>query len=80
MCEVVLFGKTMTHLSSPDFQRLEQTNLLDVNGRESELKAALAVQRLGLKTAYVTRLTSNSLGRMIEDLEMTDSRGPSTPG
>ena len=55
----------MIRLSPPGFRRLEQTTTLDVNVGGSELNVAVAAQRLGLKTAYVTRLTENPLGRMI---------------
>ena len=63
--DLVTFGETMIRLSPPNFRRLEQTNLLEVNVGGSELNVAVAAQRLGLKTAYVTRLTNNPLGRMI---------------
>lgn len=63
--DLVTFGETMIRLSPPDFRRLEQTTLLEVNVGGSELNVAVAAQRLGLKTAYVTRLTQNPLGRMI---------------
>lgn len=63
--DLVTFGETMVRLSPPNFQRLEQTNLLEVNVGGSELNVAVAAQRLGLRTAYVTRLTRNPLGRMI---------------
>lgn len=63
--DLVTFGETMIRLSPPGFRRLEQTTTLDVNVGGSELNVAVAAQRLGLKTAYVTRLTENPLGRMI---------------
>jgi len=63
--DLISFGETMIRLSPPNFQRLEQTNLLEVNVGGSELNTAVAAQRLGLKAAYVTRLTNNPLGRMI---------------
>jgi len=63
--ELVTFGETMIRLSPSGFRRLEQTNLLEVNVGGSELNVAVAAQRLGLRTAYVTRLTRNPLGRMI---------------
>ena len=65
--ELVTFGETMIRLSPPDHQRLEQTELFNVHVGGSELNTAVAAQRLGLQTAYVTRLTKNSLGRMIEN-------------
>lgn len=63
--DLVTFGETMIRLSPPNFRRLEQADLLEVNIGGSELNVAVTAQRLGLKTAYVTRLTDNPLGRMI---------------
>jgi 2-dehydro-3-deoxygluconokinase len=65
--ELITFGETMIRLSPPGYARLEQTNSLDVNVGGSELNVAVAAQRLGLQTSYVTRLTRNPLGRMIEN-------------
>lgn len=63
--DLVTFGETMIRLSPLGFRRLEQANLLEINVGGSELNTAVAAQRLGLKTTYVTRLTQNPLGRMI---------------
>jgi 2-dehydro-3-deoxygluconokinase len=63
--DLVTFGEAMIRLSPPHFQRLEQTTSLDVQVGGAELNVAVAAQRLGLETAYVTRLTANPLGRMI---------------
>lgn len=63
--DLVTFGETMIRLSPPNFRRLEQTDLLEVNVGGAELNVAVAAQRLGLRCAYVTRLTDNPLGRMI---------------
>jgi len=65
--DLVTFGETMIRLSPPGHRRLEQAITFDVNVGGSELNTAVAAQRLGIKTAYVTRLTDNSLGRMIEN-------------
>ncbi|MBC7093614.1 sugar kinase [Candidatus Bipolaricaulota bacterium] len=63
--DLVTFGETMIRLSPPSFRRLEQTDILEVNVGGAELNVAVTAQRLGLKTAYITRLTQNALGRMI---------------
>lgn len=63
--DLVTFGETMIRLSPPDFKRLEQTEALNVTVGGSEMNVAVAARRLGLKTAFVTRLTQNPLGRMI---------------
>lgn len=57
----------MVRLSPLAYYRLEQANLLDVHVGGSELNTAVAAQRLGVNTTYVTRLTRNPLGRMIEN-------------
>ena len=55
----------MVRLSPPDFKRLEQTTTLDLNIGGAELNVAVGVARLGLKSAWVSRLPENPLGRMI---------------
>jgi len=65
--DLVTCGETMIRLSPPGHRRLEQAITFDVNVGGSELNTAVAAQRLGIRTAYVTRLTDNSLGRMIEN-------------
>jgi len=65
--DLVTFGETMIRLSPPDHRRLEQTTTFDVNVGGSELNTAVVAQRLGLNTSYVTRLTKNPLGRMVEN-------------
>ena len=65
--DLVTFGETMVRLSPPGYRRLEQATTFDVNVGGSELNTAVAAQRLGIKTAYVTRLTDNPLGRIIEN-------------
>jgi 2-dehydro-3-deoxygluconokinase len=63
--DVVTLGETMIRLSPPFDQRIEQAERLHlkVGGAESNLAVALA--RLGLKTAWVSRLVDNALGRRI---------------
>jgi len=39
--DLVTFGETMIRLSPPNFRRLEQTNLLEVNVGGSELNVAV---------------------------------------
>ncbi len=65
--DIVTFGETMIRLSAPDYKRLEQTETMNVNVGGSESSVAIAIRRLGLTTAFVTRLTSNPLGRMVEN-------------
>lgn len=67
MADVVTFGETMVRLSPPNYRRLEQTNLLDVNVGGAEWNVAVDLSRLGISTAWVSRLTDNALGRMIRN-------------
>jgi 2-dehydro-3-deoxygluconokinase len=67
MVDVVTFGESMIRLCPPNFQRLEQANTFDVNIGGAELTVAAGVSRLGIKSAWVSRLPSNPLGRMIEN-------------
>jgi 2-dehydro-3-deoxygluconokinase len=65
MADVVTFGETMIRLSPPDQLRLEQAGSLNVSAGGAELNVAAGVARLGLSSAYVSRLPTNPLGRMI---------------
>jgi 2-dehydro-3-deoxygluconokinase len=65
MNQVVTFGEAMLRLTPPNYQRLEQTVSLDVTVGGSELNSAIAISRLGMKSAWVSKLTSNPLGRII---------------
>lgn len=67
MADVVTFGETMVRLSPPDYRRLEQTHVLDVNIGGAEWNVAADLSRLGISTAWVSRLTDNALGRMIRN-------------
>jgi len=67
MYDVVTFGEAMVRLSPPSFQRLEQTHSLDVQIGGGEYNVAVACARLGLRSAWVSRLTDNPLGRMIRN-------------
>jgi 2-dehydro-3-deoxygluconokinase len=65
--DVVCFGEAMVRLCPPDFMRLEQTPTLNVNVGGGELNVAVATARLGLKTAWVSRLPQDPLGRLIRN-------------
>ena len=67
MFDFVTFGETMIRLSPPDYCRLEQTNVLDVNVGGAEMNVAAGLSRLGLKVSWVSRLTDNELGAMIRN-------------
>jgi 2-dehydro-3-deoxygluconokinase len=65
MYDLVTFGEAMIRLSPPDYKRLEQTTTLDLNIGGAELNVAVGVARLGLKSAWISKLPDNPLGRMI---------------
>ncbi len=67
MAQVVTLGEAMLRLSPPDFQRLEQTNSFDVKVGGGELNVAVGVSRLGLESAWVSKLPKNPLGRMVRN-------------
>ena len=67
MADVITFGETMVRLAPPNYLRLEQTNLLEVNVGGAEWNVAVDLTRLGISTAWVSRLTDNPLGRMIRN-------------
>ncbi len=64
--DLVTFGEALVRLSPPNCARLESASLLDVHVGGSELNTAVAAAGLGLSTRYVTRLTRNALGKMVE--------------
>jgi 2-dehydro-3-deoxygluconokinase len=63
--EIVTFGEAMIRLSPPNFLRLEQARSLDLRVGGAELNTAVGLARLGHSAAWVSRLTSNPLGRLI---------------
>jgi 2-dehydro-3-deoxygluconokinase len=62
---VVTFGEAMIRLTPADHRRLEQAYALDVEIGGAELNTAVGLARLGRRTAWVSRLTDNPLGRLI---------------
>jgi len=67
MADVITFGETMIRLSPPNYRRLEQSNLLEVNVGGSEWNVAVGLSRLGIEAAWVSRLPNNTLGYMIRN-------------
>ena len=65
MTDIVTFGETMIRLSPPDHLRLEQAASLNLSAGGAELNVAAGVARLGLTSAYISRLPNNPMGRLI---------------
>jgi 2-dehydro-3-deoxygluconokinase len=63
--DVVTFGEAMIRLAPPNFRRLEQARSLDLQVGGAELNTAVALARLGRRSAWVSRLTDNPLGRLV---------------
>lgn len=59
------FGEAMVRLTAPDHQRLEQASHLHVAIAAAELNCSVNVSRLGLKTAWVSKLVDIWSGQYI---------------
>jgi len=65
MFDLVVFGEVQLRLATPNFNRIEQATSFDASVGGAELNVAVTASRLGLKTALITRLPKNALGRMV---------------
>ncbi|MFW9806044.1 MAG: PfkB family carbohydrate kinase [Candidatus Thorarchaeota archaeon] len=65
--DVVTFGEVMLRLSPPEFKRFEQTESFNAHAGGAEMNVAVACARLGLNSAYVTKLGDNSIGHFIRN-------------
>jgi 2-dehydro-3-deoxygluconokinase len=65
MYDVVTLGEAMLRLVPPNYKRLEQTDSFNVTVGGAELSVAANVSRLGLNSAWVSKLPANPMGRMI---------------
>ncbi len=65
--DVVTFGEAMVRLSPPSFQKIEQARNLDLQVGGAELNVAVGVNRLGIKSAWVSKLPKNGLGYLIRN-------------
>jgi len=63
--DVVTMGETMIRLSPPNDQRIEQADYLHLRTGGAESNVAVGLARLGLRTAWVSKLVDNPLGRKI---------------
>jgi len=64
---VVTFGEGMLRLAPPAPERLCRARTLEVQVCGSQGNVACNLARLGLKTAFVTKLPENALGRLLVD-------------
>ncbi|WP_415381890.1 bifunctional 2-dehydro-3-deoxygluconokinase/2-dehydro-3-deoxygalactonokinase [Halosimplex sp. TS25] len=63
MTDLVTFGESMLRLSPPGQQRLEAIDSLDVHVAGAESNVAVAAERLGLDTVWLSKLPDSPLGR-----------------
>jgi 2-dehydro-3-deoxygluconokinase len=64
--DVLTLGETMIRLVPRGFTRLEEAQELECRTGGSESNVAVALARLGLRAAWISKLPSNPLGVMIE--------------
>ena len=64
--DVITLGETMLRLTPPNLKRIEQTTTFDIEVGGSESNMAIGLARLGLKVLWLSRLTNNPLGRLLE--------------
>ncbi len=62
---IVTFGEAMLRFTPPGLQRVEQASAFDVWVAGAELNVAVALARLGVAAAWVSRLPDNVLGRRL---------------
>ena len=62
MKKVVTMGEIMLRLSTPNYQKIEQTQSFDANYGGGEANVAISLSQLGLNSSFVSKLPNNSLG------------------
>ena len=60
--KIVTFGEIMMRLSTPDYSTINQSHSFLVNYGGGEANVAVALSRMGHKTAFLTKLPPNQLG------------------
>ncbi len=71
MYDVVTVGEGMLRLTPPRFERIRRARTLDVHICGSQGNVASNIARLGMKTAFVTKLPDNALGLLANDYYMS---------
>jgi 2-dehydro-3-deoxygluconokinase len=64
--DLTTLGETMVRLSVRAGQNLMNSSELDIHTGGTESNTAVALTRMGMKTAWVSRLTENALGKRME--------------
>lgn len=63
--DVLTLGETMVRFTPPGFERFGQSPTVEIHVGGSESNTAVGLARLGLRSAWVSRMTDNPLGRWI---------------
>lgn len=63
--DIITLGETMIRLTPPNMERIEQATSFDIHIGGSESNTAVGLARLGMRVAWISRLTDNPLGRLI---------------
>jgi 2-dehydro-3-deoxygluconokinase len=66
MYDIVTLGEAMLRLTPPGFTRFQQADQFQTYVAGSELNTSISLSQLGVKVAWLSRLTDNGLGRLIE--------------
>ena len=65
MSDLVTFGETMLRLSPPGNERFESARSFDVGAGGAESNVAIAAERLGAVSTWMSKLPNSALGRRI---------------
>ena len=65
--DVVGFGEIMLRLSPTGLERLSQSETLEKRPGGSELNLVSGISLLGLRTAVITKVPDNDMGRFIKN-------------
>lgn len=65
MATFVGLGEGLVRLSPPDHQRIEQAQTFEVQIGGAELNVCVALSRLGVEAAWISKLTNNPIGKLI---------------
>ncbi len=64
----VTFGEVMVRETPADMERPERTRLVRLSMAGSEYTLAIALSRLGIPSAYITRVPDNAYGRAVRNI------------
>ncbi len=64
----VTFGETMIRDTPADLERPNRTRLVHLSMAGSEYTLAIGLSRLGISSAYITRVPNNPYGRAVQEI------------